>query len=674
MRILVNRWLLVTGLLAAIGAPSSSAGAETHSYASLVRRLLDLERLAVLPADGETCQQWSSYDRASRYDASSGKYVAWDANGDGDQFIRQEGETHVMAEMKGPGCIWRIWSATAEQGHVKIYLDDQETPAVDLPFREYFTGKSQPFAYPALSYQLVDVGSRGHNLYVPIPYQKSCKVVAEKGWGAYYHIVYSTFPAETVVPTFRRELPAEDVAALQEVNAFLTSQLGQDPAGARAGERTVADTVVMAAGSSQQLELTGSRAITAIRGYVECGDREDEMAALRQLLLSITFDDHSQPSVWTPLGDFFGTAPGKNLYRSLPTGCTAEGAYAYWYMPFAKRAKIELKNEGLVDRTIRFEIVHAPLARSFDGLGHFCARWHRDLAPVSADRVPDWRILQATGRGRFCGVMLHVWNPKGGWWGEGDEKFFVDGETFPSTIGTGSEDYFGYAWCHPGLFQFAYHGQTMTENNRGHQSVMRWHITDNIPFQKSFEAYIEKYYPNSVGTLYACLPCYYLHPDHEGSGEPVPVEQRHGYYVKLPAGGAGFQAVGEPPGNVEEQGLAGFGRGQWKDDNQLWWTGAKPGDKLNLRLPVEQDGRYAVEAYMTKAIDYGIVQLWIDGRKAGPPLDLFHEGVVPTGPVTLGTHQLAAGEHILTVEIVGANPKAVKAYMFGLDQVLLHRQ
>jgi len=106
--------------------------------------------------------------------------------------------------------------------------------------------------------------------------------------------------------------------------------------------------------------------------------------------------------------------------------------------------------------------------------------------------------------------MLHVWNPKGGWWGEGDEKFFVDGETFPSTIGTGSEDYFGYAWCHPGLFQFAYHCQTMTENNRGHQSVLRWHVTDNIPFQKSFEACIEKYYPNSVGTLYACLPCYYL--------------------------------------------------------------------------------------------------------------------------------------------------------------------
>ena len=181
-----------------------------------------------------------------------------------------------------------------------------------------------------------------------------------------------------------------------------------------------------------------------------------------------------------------------------------------------KQATIKVTNDGAVDRTIRYEVVHAPLSRPFRGLGYFHAKWHRDLEPLPEDRFPDWRILQATGRGRFCGVMLHVWNPRGGWWGEGDEKFFVDGEKFPSTIGTGSEDYFGYAWCHPGLFQYAFHCQTMTENNRGHQSVLRWHITDNIPFHTSFEACIEKYYPNSGGTLYACLPCFYQEPGQAG--------------------------------------------------------------------------------------------------------------------------------------------------------------
>ncbi len=267
---------------------------------------------------------------------------------------------------------------------------------------------------PALSYQLADVGSRGHNLYVPIPYQKSCKVVAEEGLGCVLpHSCTRHFRPAHRCRRSRSDLPPDDIAALEQVNAFFTTQLGQDPAGHRAGEQTIADTVVIPAGSSQQLEINGSRAITAIRGSVECGDRDDEMAALRELGLSISFDDHQQPSVWTPLGDFFGTAPGKNLYRSLPTGMTANGSYAYWYMPFAKRATMELKNDGSIDRTIRFEIVHAPLTRSFAGLGHFHAQWHRDLAPLPEDRFPDWRMLQTTGRGRFCGVMLHVWNPQG---------------------------------------------------------------------------------------------------------------------------------------------------------------------------------------------------------------------------------------------------------------------
>ena len=667
-------WCLVWCMTLVVWGPARNLSSAEYTYAELAGRLINLEQLAVLPEVGETCQQWSSYDRASRFDADTGKYVAWDANGDGDKFIRMEGNQRVMAEMKGPGCIWRIWSATAEKGHVKIYLDGQEKPVVDLPFRDYFNGKTPPFDYPRLSYSLTDVGSHGHNCYVPIPYQKSCKIVADEGWGAYYHFVYTTFPEGTRVPTFKVDLPADGIAALEQANAFLETQLGKDPGGPRAGEQTVREKVVIPAGGSQKLMLDGPRAITAISGSLAASDRADEMAALRELVLSITFDDRQHPSVWTPLGDFFGTAPGKNLYRSLPTGMTESGSYAYWYMPFEKRATIVLKNDGTQDRTIEFEMAHAPLTRPFQGLGHFSARWHRDLAPLSADRFPDWRMLEVTGRGRFCGVMLHVWNPKGGWWGEGDKKFFVDGERFPSTIGTGSEDYFGYAWCDPARFEYAYHCQSMTEGNRGHQSVLRWHITDNVPFQNSFEACIEKYYGNNLGTQYACLPVYYQDPQSDDAFEPTPVDARHGYYVKLPAGGAGFVAVAEPPGTLEEQGMHGWGAGKWADDNQLWWTGAKPGDKLQLRLKVDATGLYAVEACLTKAVDYGIVQLSIDDQKLGAPIDLYHNGVVPTGPVALGKIALTEGDHVLTVEIVGANPSAVKGYMFGLDQVLLHKQ
>ena len=78
---------------------------------------------------------------------------------------------------------------------------------------------------------------------------------------------------------------------------------------------------------------------------------------------------------------------------------------------------------------------------------------------------------------------------------------------------------------------------------------------------------------------------------------------------------------------------------------------------------------------MTKAIDYGIVQLYLDGKKAGEPVDLYNNGVIPTAPpIPLGVHDLTQGTHKLTVEIVGANPKAVKSYMFGLDYVTLEME
>ena len=97
--------------------------------------------------------------------------------------------------------------------------------------------------------------------------------------------------------------------------------------------------------------------------------------------------------------------------------------------------------------------------------------------------------------------------------GPPEPKFFVDDEKYPSTFGTGSEDYFGYAWCDPGLFQRPFHSLTMTSGNKGHQSVLRWHVADSIPFQTSFEGCIEKYYrTEEKGTLYACTVCWYLAP------------------------------------------------------------------------------------------------------------------------------------------------------------------
>jgi hypothetical protein len=352
---------------------------------------------------------------------------------------------------------------------------------------------------------------------------------------------------------------------------------------------------------------------------------------------------------------------------------TEDGFYANWTMPFGNRALVELVNDGQKARELELTIIHERL-QSFEGLGHFHCKWHRDAHMLPQDRWPDWTLLKTEGRGRFMGVMLHVWNPQGGWWGEGDEKFFVDGEKYPSTFGTGSEDYFGYAWCDPHLFQRPFHSQTMTMGNKGHQSVLRWHLADSIPFQTSFEGCIEKYYrTEEKGTLYAATVCWYLAPGGVDPYEPVPVEQRHDYYVKLPVVAGGFRVLGEPAGDPHTQKMTQY-QDKWSGDDHLWWTGAKPGDKLDIALPVEADGRYDVSVILTKARDYGIVQLSIDGKKIGEPIDLYNPQVIRTGTISLGTAELTKGEHVLGVEIVGKNEKAVPAFMFGLDEVLLDRK
>ncbi len=663
-------------VLMAVLASSVFAG-QKLTYVDLVGRLTDLETLAVLPQPGEKCAQFSSYDRRSRYDPASGKYVAWTANGDGNGIIRREGDKEVLAEIEGPGVIWRIWSAMPKGGHVRVFLDGATTPTIDLPFHNYFDGKVPPFQGKALCHVL----ARGWNCYVPIPFQKSCKIVADRGWGRYYHFTYTTYPPGTQLPTFSMKLSEAERAALARANEFLEKKLGGDPAGPRPGQRTESLTVEARPRSTARVvELRGPRAITALRVKMSLPEPPEDIRVLRELCLRITWDEEPRPAVWSPLGDFFGAAPGLNNYRSLPLGVTDDGFYCLWYMPFASRALIEVVNDGDQARSVEFQITHAPLSKPLTSLGRFHAKWHRDASlPAEPERrAIDWTMLKTTGRGRFVGVMLHIWNPRGGWWGEGDEKFFVDGEKFPSTFGTGSEDYFGYAWGCPQKFENAFHNQPHNDGgNRGHICVNRWHITDNCPFQTAFEAAIEKYYPNNRPTLYAAVAYWYLAPGQSDDYPEVPLAERVGYYkpppslhVKGAIEGERLRIVEKTAGRARPQNLDPFGPG-WSGMCHLWWTDAKPGDKLTVEFPVKADGRYRLALQLTKARDYGIVQLYLDGEKLGKPLDLYNPRVVPTGKLDMGIHQLAKGNHRLTIEIVGANPKAIKAYMAGLDYLKL---
>ena len=132
-----------------------------------------------------------------------------------------------------------------------------------------------------------------------------------------------------------------------------------------------------------------------------------------------------------------------------------------------------------------------------------------------------------------------------------------------------------------------------------------------------------------------------------------------------------FKILSKSGGTARNQRMSNFHDGTWHNGDQLWWTGAEPGDRLEIAVPVEENGTYKVAVVLTKAPDYGIVQLYLDGKKAGRPIDLHHTTVTNSPPIPLGKYQLSQGQHTLGVEIVGANEKGRKRYFFGLDRVIL---
>jgi hypothetical protein len=319
---------------------------------------------------------------------------------------------------------------------------------------------------------------------------------------------------------------------------------------------------------------------------------------------------------------------------------------------------------------MNWEVDHAPLAATAGSLLRFHAKWHRDaFLPERKDRWPDWTLLTTKGTGRYVGTQLHVWNPFPGWWGEGDEKFFIDGEKFPSTFGTGSEDYFGYAWGSPNIFSQAFHGQPVNENNQGNVDNHRWHISDNIPFQKSFDGYIEKYFPNSRPTLYAAVAYWYLSTGGTDPYHEVPVAGRVGYYTvpkgTEPDGAVEAKYLRVSQGSAGTQEMASYGPG-WRSGNQLFWTPQKVGEQLGLELKDVKAGKYKISVVYTHALDYGIVQLSVNGTPVGPPTDLYGDKVAPAPLVDLGTVDIKDGVNTIGLQITGKNDKS-QNYLVGID-------
>jgi hypothetical protein len=213
---------------------------------------------------------------------------------------------------------------------------------------------------------------------------------------------------------------------------------------------------------------------------------------LRELVLRMTWDDASRPAVECPIGDFFAQGHGKYVeFSSAPIAIGARNALnCYWPMPFGKHAVLTVANEGKQAVNSFYYNIDYRLDDEPDGdLRYFHTQYRTDFpAPVGEPLT----ICETKGAGHFVGTFISVLANSDGWWGEGNDEWFVDGSSKPVITGTGSEDYFCGAWDFGRAFWTPNFGVPYYDNaSKGGEkrgilnTCYRWHIPDPVPFKKS---------------------------------------------------------------------------------------------------------------------------------------------------------------------------------------------
>lgn len=645
-------------------AALTSQAAEPITTESLLNELMDLQAVSRYPDPFFTTGQTSSYDRASK---TPDDPDTWFANHDRGHYLRTEeidGRTeYVMLDVEGPGAIVRIWSANPA-GTLRLYLDGSEVPALAAPMEGVLGGK-----FPTLPPPLAGVRAAGHVLYFPFPYAKRAKLTSDAG-GFYYTVDYRTYAPGTEVETYE----TGDLTALQPQIKQIAAAM-QDPyeSYVKLPElRTISATLPLKEqGTEHYVGMDGHRAVVEMSFRVKA---EDPNRALSEVLLRVVCD--GRETVVAPLGAFFGTAPGFNRYESLPMGVIEGHAlWSHWLMPFQRDFKVYLKNYGKQPVDVEYVIVTAPYDYDERNL-YFFAKFRSERG-IDTRPFQDWNFGTITGRGALVGAALYIGNPVRQWWGEGDEKIYVDDDEFPTWFGTGSEDYFGYAWCSPELFTHVFHNQTRCDGpaNYGNTAVNRWQIIDRIPFKKRLQFDMELWHwAETQVDLSAML--YWYAPLDSRDNFPALTEDDLVYrpvpqYVAPRVAGA---IEGEEMRIVKETGvLTSQEVRQTSNDHHLWWHGeTKPGDRVVLAFDAKEAGPQRVFARFVKSGDYGTVRAIVNDGEPSEPIDLYSEHVVITDEIDLGVHEIRAGENRLTLEITGANEKAVEGkYFAGLDYVRL---
>ncbi|HBO45230.1 MAG TPA: hypothetical protein DD670_15140 [Planctomycetaceae bacterium] len=418
-----------------------------------------------------------------------------------------------MAEMTGAGCIHRIHlphSIYTEPGllgrkgeHIRIYLDGNPTPALDVPLEDIFKGKVDGFPKP-----LVGEGHGGHYCYVPIPYRDGCKVEVDGTDVRFYAVQYRTYPSAEGIVTFTNP-PTDKQREALAAAAKTWSSCGEfESLGVTNAERSE-ETIEVKPGEAVEVPLpAGPRMVRAIH----LSGSPEALKEAGGVRLQIRWDGAETPAVDVPLDYFFCQAMQPGPFRSLLAGSTDRGWYNFMAMPYGKSAVVTLTSEKPFAGTL--EIVTTTLPEWKDDLGYLHAVYNEAL-PTQPDVYHPWATRE--GRGHYIGTYMATdgqTKEKLPFWLEGDEVFTCDGEL--RIHGTGTEDYFNCGWyAVPGRLEgpcaYPSHGFPVYQlkDDRNLAVAYRWHVADPVPYEKSIEAKIEHGPTNKTKANYRSVGFFY---------------------------------------------------------------------------------------------------------------------------------------------------------------------
>lgn len=628
----------------------------------------ELYRLDILPVLRESSRvaSISSYDRTGgNNDGFGGQY----------SYVRKEKDGLVLADLKGPGVIYRIWTPTPTDDVMEFYFDGQSEPSIRVGFRELFMGKHPVFVRPLVGY-----GVGGFYSYVPLPYEKSCKVFIRAGNMRFYQINYASYPDGTPIKSFP-DHPKDAYGQHVEKAKALFESCGRDissyctPAEAHV-ERIRSKVTLKGVEAADILNVEKPGRIVGIRLW--------PAAALegkgREVILRAYWDGDKEPAIISPAGDFFGYAWGEPAMKSLLVGMSDGAVYCYFPMPFDKSARIELlsqrkQTEGVA---IEAEVLFAPVARR-ENEGKFYAIWRRENPTVKGK---PFTFIETSGRGHLVGFIQQSQGLESGntYFFEGDDQTTIDGELV--IHGTGSEDFYNGGWYDvPGRWEarrsFPLSGCLDYKKHLGRTGAYRLLLGDTYAYRKSVLQTIE-HAPTGNDLLNDYCSVTFLYSQDRPSCEFILPEAAERKVIDLKRvvfamwwnspihafsfNKATLEKKTEKVGDKDVRFLSLQSTGQdFFGDHFICFT---------CELPA--GGVYRISLDAVKGPAQGRVQLFMDEAPVGPVADLYSETREPALGENMGTLELAEGPNNLLFKVVGKNEKS-QGQGFDVTNVICER-